>query len=279
MRTLLKTPLLFLCALSVGATVANAAVSVAQLDSTTGVAGFTNWNVTPNAGDSTAWTNNLFVAFATNIKNYSQPENSYGGTALTASAALAQSFKAITSGSLTDIQIEVGGNPSGISVNLALYDAGPNPGAGASFVDTGSNTYTPGTNVGSNMLSAAAAGVVLPSYSTGGTTAAIFDFQMSGADSVSIVAGEEYIFEINTPSSGGTGDPIWFRMISPSPVVDNDPTGQAFRSHAPLNGNSQRDMSLAVTVAAVPEPGTLVLMGLAMPALAWAARRRSKIAA
>jgi len=271
MRLLLRASFFVVCALSFGGAIARATVTIAQLDSTTGVAGFSNWNVTPNAGDSTAWTNNTFVGYATNIKNYSQPENNYGGTPLTASAALAQSFGAMTSGNLTDIQIEVGGNPAGIAVNLALYDAGV--AAGTPFADTGSNTYTPGGNVSANLLAADAAGIVLPSYATQGTTAAIFDFQLSGADSVPIVAGEEYIFEINTPSSGGTNDPIWFRMISPTPVVDNDPTGQAFRSHAPLNGNSQRDMSLAVTVA-VPEPASWLLFGIAAPALALAARRR-----
>jgi PEP-CTERM motif len=239
---------------------ANATIAVAQLDTTSGPA-FTSWLVTPNAADSTAYTSNVFVSYAANLPSFNSAENNYGGPP----AALSQSFQATTGGTLSDIQIVVGGNPNGVTLNLALYDAGVAPGS-PSLVDTGSNSYSPGASgVSNNLLSAVSQAFVLPGYNTQGAVAAIFDFQFSGADAVNLTAGDEYVFELNTPSA----NQIWYRMAANGV---NYPQGQAFRGRAPLNGNPARDMSLAVTV--VPEPGTFILLGLAAPAMLWAARKR-----
>lgn len=275
MRLLLRTSFLVACALLFSANIARAAISVAQLDTTTATgsnSGFTSWAVLPNTADSTAYTNNVFVNYAANISNYFQPENNYGAVP-SPNGSLAESFQATTGGAVTDIQIIVSGSIQGISLNLALYDAGVAPGS-PTLVDTGSNSYSPGSSGVSNNLLTNGTGIALPGYNVSGANAAILDFQLSAEDSVNLTAGDEYVFEVSNPSSAL----IWFRMISPTPVNDNYPQGQAFRARGSLNGNPARDMSLAVTVA-VPEPGALVLMGLAMPALAWAARRRNKIAA
>jgi len=251
------------CAVTVVACAASAqaTIGIVQADTTTynnpssPSSGISAWIVTPNAADSTAWTSESFTSYAANIGQFGSSDQN--------TTSMGQSFAATASGTLSDIQIIVSGNPSGLSLNLALYDAGS--ATGSIFANTGSQTYTPGTNVSANLLAADATGVVLPAYTTQGANGAVLDFQLSG-EGVSLTAGEEYIFELNTLSNSAM---FWGREANNT--LDY-PNGQAFKARSPLNGNSLRDWSLAVTV--VPEPGSLVLLGLAAPAMLWAARKQ-----
>jgi hypothetical protein len=243
-------------------TAAHASITIGQTDTTTTTSsnsGFSSWAVTPNTADSTG-------PGSVNISQFFSAENNYGSSPV---PALSESFAATTSGPLSDIEMIVSGNVAGTTFNIALYDAGP--AAGNGLADTSINAYgngtgvaagTPGSggsviNVSNNLLSAASTGLVAPTYTTSGATAAEYDFQMSGADAVSLTAGEEYVFEVNSPSS--TANMIWLRMANNA--VDY-PAGQAFRARASLNGNPNRDMSLGVAVT-VPEPVSAAMLGLA----------------
>jgi hypothetical protein len=246
---------------------ADASIVVAQTDSSSGPV-FLSWPVTPNTADAAGWSGGAFTGYGSQLLQFNSAETNYGSTPV---PALAESFAATASGALSDIQLVIGGNPNGVTANLALYDAGLAPGT-PTLQDTGSNTYTPGlSGVSTNLLSAASNAFTMPGYQVSGTTAAIFDFQFSGADAVNIVAGHQYVFEMNTPSNAG--NLIWYRMAN---NTFDYPNGQAFRARGSLNGNPARDMSLAVTVSSVPEPASLGLVALG--AVGLMARRRAKTA-
>lgn len=237
-----------------------AAISIVQTDTSAysngSASGFSAWPVVPNAADSAGWTGGSYVSNGAELPQFDSSQG-FGST-------LSQSFAALTTGTLTDVEMEITGNPSAVSVNLAIYSAGA--ASGNPLADTGSNTYTPGTSpVSANLLAADATGVILPAYSVVGTTGAIFDFQFSGADAITLTAGQEYIFEVG----GSTSAILWPRMANNT--LDY-PAGQGFSSRSPINGNSLRDLSLGVAVS-VPEPGTLSLIGLSCLGLL---KRRSR---
>ena len=173
---------------------------------------------------------------------------------------MAQSWLSNTTGNLTNIQIAITGTAP-VSFNIAVYDAGTND---VSEITSGS--YTPGSGGFSNNLLTDTSPQTWNGYTLQGATAGILNFALSGADQIPVVAGSSYIFEINsTTNPSGLG---WFRGGASPAYVD----GQAFRQRSPLNG-ALRDMTLAVSVAAIPEPGTLSLVCLGMLAI-FATKRR-----
>jgi hypothetical protein len=81
-------------------------------------------------------------------------------------------------------------------------------------------------------------------------------------------------------STADVNDVIWYRGPNVDPggqIMVELNQGQGFKTFAaaPFGPGAPRTAALAINtgVPAVPEPGTLVLLGLAMPAL-WVARRR-----
>jgi hypothetical protein len=242
-------------------TSSQAAISIGQTDTpsySNGVtSGFTTWPVVPNTADAAGWSAGSYVGNGAEIGQFDSAQGF--------NATLGQSFAALTTGTLTDVEMEITGNPSGVTVNLAIYSAGA--ASGNSLADTGSNTYAPGVGaVSTNLLAADATGVVLPAYGVVGTTGAIFDFQFSGADAITLTAGQEYIFEVGTTSTAI----LWPRMANNA--LDY-PAGQGFSARSPINGNALRDLSLGVAVSAVPEPTSLGLIGLSCLGML---RRRSR---
>jgi hypothetical protein len=257
-------------------TTANAAITINHTDSTS--ATFSSWGLAPNAGDTTGANSVNIASFNSNETNYG-PQNSANPVPAGTLGSLGQSITASAGGTLTDIQILVTGNVNGVTFNLLLLDAGPAGSNGAGLADTSTNGY--GNNAlgiaqnpsatlvttSGNLLSSASQGLAGPGYTLSGATAAVWDFHLTGADAITLNAGDEYVVEINSPSSNSLG---WLRM------ADNTKdyvSGQAFRSRAPLNGNPARDMSLSLVVSNVPEPTSLVLLGIGAVGLTFRRRR------
>ena len=228
-----------------------AAISASMAsNSTTGIAGITSWPLPYND---------------TSVVNPSQfgvTENNYGGSAL---FSMAQSWTSNVNGNLEHIQITITGTAP-VNFDVAIYKSTVN-----NLAETTSQGYTPGANAtllttsdtdGDLINLVTSDSVTWAQFTQQGATAGVLDIAFSGADSVPILAGQQYVFEIvsDTNPSGM----IWFRGGA-SPVYTG---GQAFRQRNPLNG-ALRDFAMAVSV---PEPTSLVAIGAA--GLGLLARRR-----
>ena len=233
-----------------GISSASAAISTSiSFNSTTGLPGITSW---PNSYTETS---------RANPSQYTIGENNYGGASL---FSLGQSWTATTSGNLTRLQIAISGTAP-VSFNVALYDGGT-----SGWANNGSASYSPSVNVSANLFADTSV-QTWSQFTLPGATAGVLDFSLSDADQVSIIAGHQYIFEIS--SSANPSGMIWYR--------NGDNTieyagGQAFRQGAALNGNAARDMTLAVTVVAVPEPASATLLGMSGLLILNHLRRRAK---
>jgi hypothetical protein len=211
----------------------------------------TQWTVAPNCADTTA---GIF-------SNFQVGENDFGqnsGIFFPAGGSLAQSFLATTSGALSDVQIIATGDLSAadLTFNAVLLDAGPAGTNGAGLANNGFVTYgnaaqgiTPNNSqafpvvaTSGNLLSADSQGLIGPGYpaNPAGSTLISWDFKFSDVDAVPIVAGHEYVFELNTPSVYF----LWERCGATGDYAN----GQAFRSRSSLNGNPARDFALSVAV-------------------------------
>jgi hypothetical protein len=215
-----------------------AIVNSMSFNSTTGLPGITSWP-SPYTDTSRA-----------NPSQYTVTENNYGGASL---FSLAQSFTASVTGKLTSIEMAITGTAP-VSFNVSLFDAGTND-----ATDIGSGTYTPGSNGYSNNLFSDTSLQTWNGFTVQGASAGVLNFALSGADQVSVVAGQTYIFEVSaTTNPNGM---IWFRN------GDNTiqyPGGQAFRQRSPLNGNAARDFTIAANIVEIPEPASLILLGCSL---------------
>ncbi|MFO1487694.1 MAG: PEP-CTERM sorting domain-containing protein [Verrucomicrobiota bacterium] len=148
---------------------------------------------------------------------------------------------------------------------IHLYDLGP-----AGTVPVGASaSYSAGTDLFSGLT-------ISPSTSSGAVQGI---FSLSGADQVTLNAGEQYAIELWTPSAAGSAGITWYRSAS---AATPDPGGQMFsggdaaglRQTLNLNGQAggaPRTGALAL-YAVVPEPTSLSLLGLG--AMALVIRRR-----
>lgn len=285
-------------------------IAVNVYNSTTANPGFTGWTgvPTPNSADTTMESQTTGAAPSNEMTGFTTADGP-GGGADSNPSSWGQSFEAMTSGSLTNIEILVTGTPPA-TINIALYDAGsagattanaaagsvgnasPLTGQGSAGYTGGVGGGTPGTNsttfggggngtttngghyinTTTNLLTDGS-GLTMTGYGTNpnatGAMSAILDFQLSGVDSVSLVAGEEYVFQV----SPVTGSLFYDRNGASSAAFY--PYGEAFKGQESLNGNSQRSFALGVVVA-VPEPASLSLVSLG--ALSLLARRRGNLA-
>ncbi len=100
-----------------------------------------------------------------------------------------------------------------------------------------------------------------------------------------LALNQSYAVELewNWATGTDTNDVVWYRGGQVDPggqiMAELGPgasfTGFATFATAGVGAAAPRTAALAINApAAVPEPGTLVLLGLAVPALGWAARRR-----
>ena len=95
----------------------------------------------------------------------------------------------------------------------------------------------------------------------------VLDLVAAGINT-SLIAGNTYAWEVVGKSRDDNGVPdggsnaselVWVRNGGNNSYM---PFGQAFRERAPLNGNNDRAFAMAVHM--IPEPGTMVLVGLGL---------------
>jgi hypothetical protein len=212
----------------------------------------TSWIGTPNFNTYANPTplNNPNGAFSVEGNFGTGGSGTFGG--------LAQGFYLTAGGALDNIQIPLAGAAN--TFNVFLYDFGPF----SSYAQAGSATVNPASNGGSavNLLSS---GLQFVYNGGAGGTLNIAKLQFSGADSVSLVANEYYVFAIEPTTAAATQ---WSRGGGSTTGL----YGQGYRlnqfSGAPgqygaINGGV-REFGLAITV---PEPSTFAFLGLGLAAL------------
>jgi hypothetical protein len=216
------------------------ALALVKVSSTsfTDVSSITSWPIAST--DTTTLDGNLPL--------YNTGENNYGGAA---PYSMAQSWTATKSGNLSHVQIVVSGTPP-VSFNINLYDAGvwdnkdKSPSDWSDVADVVKNTYKPGANVSNNLFSSTLA-VTWGDSNTPASGVAVLDFNFIGVDMAPITSGHQYIFEITSDTN--PNKMVWFRNGS---AATNYSAGQAFRWRSPINGNPERDFTLAVTLVSKP---------------------------
>jgi hypothetical protein len=200
----------------------------------------------PAIGDIASWPAEFTdtITEGGNPAPYNQVENNYGEAA---PYSFAQSWTATKTGILSHIQIIIGGTPP-VSFNINLYDANEwdgqenSPSDWSDVGDAGVHTYKPGVNVTKNLFSKTLA-VTWVDFNNPSDKVAVLDIAFTDEDMAAITSGHQYIFEI-TAETNPSGM-IWYRNGASGANYEK---GQAFRQGSPLNGNNQRDFTLAATV-------------------------------
>jgi hypothetical protein len=205
--------------------------------------------------------------------------------------AMVETFTAGSSYTLGAIAISAAGSANVSGMSLHLYDitstlTGGTTAAGAK--------YTPVTSTLTDLFGGGS-GITFASPNTGGQSQYLFELTNGATnDQVAITAAHIYAIEIWTPVASNQGF-FWWRAPD---ATTNDGLGQMMTAAdatgvgtgaATVNANfTPEDARLAITSAgqaggaprtaslalyqAVPEPGTFILMGIAIP-MAFALRR------
>jgi O-glycosyl hydrolase len=162
--------------------------------------------------------------------NLNGKEGNWGGSP---PYSLGQTFTATVSGSLTNIQMYVGGrNTTNV---LYLFDMGP----AIQYVVNPLSPIIPGSNgVGVNLFSSN-----LQTYVPNTSSDSVMELTFAGADAVQLIGGHEYYFSMVSLSSSGM---YWDRDGG---STDLYPGGAAYRQNSLINGGKTTDFSLAVTLS------------------------------
>lgn len=234
--------------LAFAATAGFALVSQAAVTPTDGFTA-NNWQGTPtyfdyNTSPLNSGTGGAFVS----EQNFGSGAAGFG--------SLLNTFTLGTAGNLESIQLLLGGAAS--SYNLTLYNMG------AGYTQSGAS-IDPTTLT----IAYATTGISFTGPNGGATGVTKIDF--TGVDQVALAAGN-YGLAITPTATGPFG---WFRG-----GADTFPGNQLYRFdgtlYGPINGSGApyRHAAFAVTVASVPEPASLGLVGLGLLTLLGARRGR-----
>ena len=159
--------------------------------------------------------------------NLNSAENNWGNSA---PYSLGQSFTATVSGALTNIQMYFTGE--NFTSVLYLYDLGTNNALGTP------SSITPGSNgVSANLFS-----TNLSVFITNFSGPSVIELSFAGADAVQLTSGHEYLFDVSPTVSSYQ---YWYRDSGSMNIYAG---GMAYRQNSVLNGSTNYDFSLAVTL-------------------------------
>ncbi|MFO1478029.1 MAG: PEP-CTERM sorting domain-containing protein [Verrucomicrobiota bacterium] len=241
MKSTLKT-LTFLSALALGA---SAQASVTEAD-----------------GLGSSWLGTPTFTTMASPTTATTAEGNYGSGGSGSHGGLAQTFVNTTAGTLSSVQLSMGGS-AGAAFNIFLYDLGSATG----YAPTTSASFDPSTKT--DLFSS---GLSFTYGGGAGGAQSVVQLTFAGADAVSLLSNELYAFAIE-PSTATAAQ--WYRGGSTTFTG-----GQLYRLgqftagyYGAINGGI-RDAAFAATVV-VPEPSSIALLGLGAAAFAGRIRRKN----
>jgi len=222
-------------------------------------------SVTETDGLGTTWlgTPSYLVAAGATAASFTTAEGNFGATGgANNHGALAQTFDLTSSGTLSTIQLVLSGAVA--NFNVELYDLGAYPASG--YPNT-SATYRPGS-----LTDLLTTGLSFAYNGGGGGSPEVAQLTFSGADAITLNAGELYAFQIDPTTSASVN---WVRGNLGGPVEMYRMNQFSANNMGALNG-ATRDGSFALALAPVPEPASMAFFGMGALAGAFMLRRRNK---